>query len=155
MCGAEPQAEHPSERSERHDALVSTCLTCFRDVCCHDLTRFKGFCFFTKSYRSYTAWGCDFFVPLFSMLLPPSGGVILVRCWYFQWPGSITAFRRHWKPNAFFKANLIDKSSIILSSLLVLTPAVSGRAKRGPASLLAMLDGLVRYFTFHLISQYR
>jgi len=25
-----------------------------------------------------------------------------------------------------------------------LTPAVSGRAKRGPASLLAMLDGFVR-----------
>ena len=23
MCGAEPQAEHPSEQSERHDGLVS------------------------------------------------------------------------------------------------------------------------------------
>ena len=28
MCGAEPQAEHPSERSERHDGFVSTCFKC-------------------------------------------------------------------------------------------------------------------------------
>jgi hypothetical protein len=35
------------------------------------------------------------------------------------------------------------KMVIVHLSALLLTPAVSGRAKRGPASLLAMFDGLV------------
>jgi len=38
----------------------------------------------------------------------------------------LTAFRRHWELNAFFKANLLVKSSIIFNSFLVLTHAMCG-----------------------------
>jgi len=82
MCGAEPQAEHPSERSERHNAFVSTFFKCWCVGYNHDLTCLLLLCFFSVSLAIIRLPlklipkfpGADY-----SIISPPSGGMMLVR----------------------------------------------------------------------------